>query len=126
MTETRFKIPIDVWERAVDEIHDLLVDVARRLDTITHADLARRVTAVTLQPDSNAFHHMLRDVSERAHADAGLLLGALVVSKDYHRPNPGFFDLARRLGFDVERTRDAEDLFWAEQVDALQRWWGDR
>ena len=126
MGETRFNIPVETWDAAVDEIHELLVPVARRRETVTYSDVVARLNAVTLEPDSSAFHHMLGDVSTRTFDEGAPLLSAVVVHKGDGRPGGGFAKLARRLGFDVAEDPVVEDIFWAQQLDEVHQWWRTR
>jgi len=122
VTETRFNIPPDLWARGVDEIYELLADVARRSTTITYGDVAQ-LESVTLEPDSRAFHHMLGDVSVRAVDLGAPLLSAVVVHRGGGRPGRGFCELARRLGFEMADDPIVEDVFWGRQIEAVHAWW---
>lgn len=126
MSETRFNIPVETWDATVDEIHDLLVPVAHRRETIPYGDVVARLSAVTREPDSSAFHHMLGDVSSRTFDEGAPLLSAVVVHKGDGRPGGGFAKLARRLGFDVAEDPLAEEIFWAQQLEAVHEWWRKR
>jgi hypothetical protein len=123
MPEERFKIPALDWERAVDELYGLLVDVARRQETITYSETVVRLSAVRLDPEAYAFHAMLGEVSERTFDEGGTLLSAVVVHKGDGRPGGGFCDLARHLGFSLPDDSVAEDVFWAQQLEAVHKWW---
>jgi hypothetical protein len=126
MDGTRFNITPDVWEQAVTEIFDMLIGVARRRTTTTYSDVASRIQCVRLEPESHAFHWMLGDTSRRAFDAGGPLLSVVVLGRETHRPGGGFFDLARDLGFEVGEDRDAEDLFWADQLEQVHAWWRRR
>lgn len=126
MSEIRFNIPAEAWRRAVDELYELLADVARRGTTIAYSDVVTRLTTVALEPDSYAFHHMLGEVSARSFDEGAPLLSAVVVHKDDGRPGGGFCELARRLGFEISEDRLAEDIFWGEQLEAVHGWWRRR
>ena len=126
MSDTRYNLPIDTWERAVAELTDVLVPVARRGTTVTYSDAVSNLSTVHLTADSTAFHVLLGDVS-RASFDAGApLLSAVVVAKDSGQPGGGFYDLTRQLGFDVPDERVAESMFWASHLDEFHRWWRRR
>ncbi len=123
MSDTRYNLPIDTWERAVAELTDVLVPVARRGTTVTYSEAVSNLSTVHLTGDSTAFHVLLGDVS-RASFDAGApLLSAVVVAKDSGQPGGGFYDLARELGFDVPDEPAAESMFWGAHLDEVHRWW---
>lgn len=124
--QRRFNLPIEIWDAAVDELHDLLVEVARRRATISYSDVVAAMRTVSLPPDSTAFHHMLGDVSARTFDDGAPLLSAVVVHKHDGKPGGGFARLARRLGFEVDENAAAEDAFWGQQLTAVHAWWSDR
>lgn len=126
MTNSRFNIPVETWDATVDEIHDLLVPVAHRRETIPYGDVVARLSAVTLEPNSSAFHHMLGDVSSRTFDEGAPLLSAVVVHKGDGRPGGGFAKLARRLGFEVAENPLAEEIFWGQQLEAVYEWWRKR
>lgn len=125
-SQRRFNIPLDTWHRAVDELFELLVDVARRRGIVAYGDVVSQLRIVTLEPDSSAFHHMLGEVSARAFDEGAPLLSAVVVHKHDGRPGGGFCDLARRLGFEVGDGSVAQDIFWAQQLQAVHAWWRRR
>jgi hypothetical protein len=128
VAETRFNIPMASWELAVDQLYGMLEEVARRgpRTTITYGEVVDRLTAVRLEPDSHAFHHMLGDVSTRSFDASGPLLSAVVVHKDDGRPGGGFCKCARGLGFPVDTDRAAEEAFWGQQLEAVYAWWRTR
>ena len=128
MTEPRprFNIPAQTWDAAVDELHGLLVLVARRRSTVSYSTAASSMATVSLPPDSSAFHHMLGDVSARALDDGAPLLSAVVVHKHDGKPGGGFARLGRRLGFEVAEDDVAEDVFWGQQLSAVHDWWSRR
>lgn len=122
----RFNVPTETWDAAVDEVYDLLAEVARRSETISYGAVVARMSTISLAPDSTAFHHLLGDVSKRAFDEGAPLLSAVVVHKDDGKPGGGFARLGRRLGFEVPAEPAAEDVFWGQQLTAVHGWWGRR
>lgn len=94
----------------------VLLDCARRSDTIAYSDLVHRVKAVSLSPDSYALRQMLGEVStESDHAGGGMLTVLVVHKGGDKQPGPGFFELARKLG------RDTTDPIkcWIEEFNSV-------
>jgi hypothetical protein len=108
---------IDDLDRAVEETRRILVSVAREEGTITYTDLCQRITSISLEPHSYALANILGRVSAAEDAGGRGMLSALVVYKGDRdiRPGVGFFNLARERGYPIP-DRDAEDIFWANQV----------
>jgi hypothetical protein len=123
MDGTRYGITPEEWDRAVDEVEDILVGVARRRGEITYSEVVDRVTTVRLSANSPAFHQMLGDVSARAFDAGAPLLSAVVIRKGDGYPGPGFANLARRLGFTVESGDEPELEFWGQQLERVREWW---
>lgn len=90
------------WDRAKAEMVSILLDCARRSDTVAYSDLVHKVKTVSLSPDSYALRQMLGEVSMESDQAGGGMLTVLVVHKGGDRqPGPGFFELARKLGRDT-------------------------
>lgn len=102
-----------------------LVEKAHFIGAVERCKVAR-LTSVTLEPESYAFHHMLGSVSARAFDEGGPLLSAVVVHKDDGRPGGGFCELARGVGFEIADDGLAEDIFWGQQIEAVHAWWRRR
>ena len=121
-----FNIADDVWDRAVDEIREQLVAVARQGRTIPYSDLAQSLTTLHLTADARAFHEMLGDVSRRAFDRGEPLLSAIVVHKHDDKPGSGFCRMARGLGYEVEGDTAAEDAFSGREMERVWGWWRRR
>src|SRR5688572_11337097 len=90
----------DGWNSAMEQAKAVMVDVARREDTITYSELVARVSAITLDPHSYAMRAFLGEISTAEHGQGRGLLSVVVVYKyGDQMPGPGFFDLARTLGY---------------------------
>ena len=110
----------EAWERAKDEAREILIDVARREDTIAYSDLTSRIHAIVLDPHSYAMRAFLGEISSAEHEHGRGMLSAVVVYKyGEQMPGPGFFELARSLGF---RVQD-ETVFWVEEVRRVYQAW---
>ncbi len=88
--------------------------------TITYGELARRITALTFEPDSNIFHALLGEISqEEDAANRGMLSVVVIHQGGDMRPGPGFFKLAQELEKD---THDLE-AFWQAEFARVRIAW---
>jgi hypothetical protein len=108
------------WDGAKDEALGVLRAVARREDTIAYSDLVGRISAIRLDPHSHAMRTFLNEISTTEHQeDRGMLSVVVVYRYGDQMPGPGFFELARSLGY---RFRD-ETQFWVEHLRAVYQIW---
>lgn len=108
------------WERAKEQARDLLIVVARREDTIAYSDLVARIGAISLDPHSYAMRAFLCEISTGEYNEGrGMLLVVVVYKYGDQMPGPGFFELARDLGYKV---RD-ETEFWLEELKRVYQVW---
>jgi hypothetical protein len=77
--------------------------VARQRETLTYRPLMEEVELdYTLSRDRNVIANVLDRISRRSHKEHGILLSVLVHRKNGQAlPGPGFFSLARELGYAV-------------------------
>ncbi|MCA9500577.1 MAG: hypothetical protein KC588_15395 [Nitrospira sp.] len=109
----KYGFPEEAWDRAIDQAHAVLVQIARSEDLISYSNLCSRIPAIQLEPHSYAMREFLGEISTAEHHRGKGLLSVVVVYKhgDQH-PGPGFFELARGLGYQV----DDETQFWIDQL----------
>jgi Arc/MetJ-type ribon-helix-helix transcriptional regulator len=100
---------------ALDEKERLrksLSDLARRRECIAYGELGARTG---FHPQSPRLHELLCEIStEEAEAGRGML-SAVVVKRGTKRPGGGFFDLAERLGREVNQ----QDTFWRTELELV-------
>lgn len=108
------------WDRAKDEAVEVLRAVARGEQTIAYSELSTRIAAIRLDPHSYAMRAFLGEIStaEDQHG-RGMLSVVVVYRHGDQMPGPGFFELARSLGY---RFTD-ETRFWVEHLKAVYRAW---
>lgn len=114
--ETHHGVALHLWNRAKEEIRTILVSIARRKALISYSDLASKVRAVPLGPDSHALHEMLGEISVEEDTGHRGMLSVLVVHKTGdQQPGRGFFQLAERL------NRDTSDVVacWITEMNAV-------
>ncbi|UPK04558.1 HNH endonuclease [Bradyrhizobium sp. 170] len=103
----------EVWGFAKEEALSVLRRKAVQNDPlITYSDIAKEIRAIKFEPDDKRLHELLGEISVDENAAGRGMLSVLVVHKHgEHKPGPGFFVLAKRLG---RKTSDPEELFVAE------------
>ena len=106
------------WEKAKVEAIQILSDVARRENTISYSDLAKRIHAISIDPHDYAMRTFLGEISTEEHdRNRGMLSAVVVYKLGDQMPGPGFFDLARDLG---NRFRD-ETEFWIKELQRVYK-----
>lgn len=113
---TRFRYSESEWAAAVDDVERVLLEHARRGETLTYGDLVAALTTVRLHPHSPVLPALLTEVDERTWARDGVMLGAIVHHKegDHMRGNR-FFLTAEALGRDVGDRH----AFWEAEVEQV-------
>ena len=108
------------WNDAKRQVREVLIDCAKARDVISYFELAVRVAAIKLDPDSLALRTMLREIGNEEHAAGRGMLTALVVSTaSQRRPDLEFFYLATQLG---KNTNDVLRC-WINELKRLFRYW---
>jgi hypothetical protein len=119
----KYGFEIEDWDKAKAEMKTLLVQRARLRGMMPYSDLVRKVTAISLEPNSPALSTMLGEISaEEDDAGRGLLT-VIVVHKDGDmQPGPGFFELAKQRG------RNTGDILkcWIEELKKVHATWSQR
>ena len=107
------------WQRARQQVFEVLVDQARRCELISYSDLVEQIDAIDLEmssdKDRGALGWLLGDVSRETDETGIGMLSAMAVLKDRNVPAFGFYDLARQLGYEF----DDPELFWANQYEQV-------
>jgi hypothetical protein len=110
----------ETWVAAKREMRDVLIETARRGQTIAYSELASRIQTISFHPQEPAFAAMLGEISEEEDQNGRGMLTVLVVHQGGDmRPGPGFFHLAQRLGRDVADL----DRTWVEEFKKVTSHW---
>lgn len=108
------------WEAAKAEARHVMVAAASQAGFVTYSDLVAQITALALAPRSTELAHMLGEISTAEHeAGRGMLTVVVVHKHGDQMPGPGFFRLARSLGYEA-KDRNA---FWLEELERVHRTW---
>ena len=108
------------WHQAKQEVRAALIERAKAQNVISYSELAVKVIAIKLEPQSFALRTMLREiVAEENAAGRGMLTALVVYSSGDMQPGPGFFDLAGRLG------KNTNDILrcWIKELMAIGQGW---
>lgn len=110
----------NVWSRAKAEAREALISCAKKGKDIVYSELTKQIRSITFQPNDMPFHQLLGQVSTDEHHAKRPLLSVLVVHKDGDRmPGPGFFQLAKNLGFSFDDTL----TYWVEERKRVVEHW---
>lgn len=107
------------WNSAKEEAKQELIRVAGRRDTIFYGDLAAKVTSISFDPHSNAFHALLGEISTDENSKKRGMISALVIKREDRLPGEGFFSLAQELG----RAPHDHLKFWIEECQLVHDTW---
>jgi len=104
------------WECARARLYEMLVDAARRRETVAYKDVAVHVFGGTVPARSRLIMDLLTEVDEQVHAEKGVIIASLVVRADSGIPGVGYFHfIADRFGRDVSDPRTA----WREEAEKV-------
>ncbi len=121
MTTTKYGYKAEDWEAAKEEMRQILVERACLRGMIPYSDLASRIEAIRMEPDSFALAHMLGEISQEEDAAGRGMLSVIVVHKiGDMQPGPGFFQLAKKLGRDLSDKTTC----WVEELHRVHGYWG--
>ena len=110
----------DDWSGAKEEAREAMAAVAARGGIICYSDLVEQIETCTLEPHGAHLAHMLGEIStDEVNAGRGMLTVVVVHKGGDYRPGPGFFELARSLGYE---TSDREG-FWIQEFAKVHGVW---
>ena len=109
---------LERWDKAVEEATIILKGCARDRNMITYSDLCSRIKTIAFNPHVE-IGHLLEDVSRLSFERGEGILSVMVVHKCGDMiPGNGFFDLAKRVGY---QFKDKDKFF----VEELRRVWAE-
>ena len=93
--------PESDWQAAKQQAIQILKDRASRNanPTISYSELTREIKSLQLDPHGTHLTHLLDEISREEHEAGHGMLTVLVVQKETGSPGPGFFKLAKSLGY---------------------------
>jgi hypothetical protein len=115
-SEYRFGLTDEKWEAAKGEVRAAILDAAWERRMTSYGEVARAVTATDLEAHSGLMNHLLGEIFEEEHTAGRPALTSIVTHKDGDKePGPGFYDMARSLGYRF----DEAFVFWSGQVQEV-------
>ena len=117
---TDYGFKTEDWQKAKEEMRQILIEKAKTGQTIPYTDLVAQVKAIDLPRNSPALWHMLGEIStEENAAQRGMLTVIVIHGKGDTLPGAGFFKLAKKLG----RVVSDKTAFWMEELGRVYGSW---
>jgi hypothetical protein len=123
MMTTKYGYFIADWNKAKEEMRQILVERAKVRGMIPYSKLVSQVQTIHIKPESYALAAMLGEISGAENAAGRGMLTVIVVHKSGDmQPGPGFFELAKELG------RDTTDILkcWVEELKKVHAYWSSK
>ncbi len=114
---------ISDWNKAKDEVKNILIGVARRKGRIAYSELAAQIQAISIEAHDFRMAKILGEVStEEEEAGRGMLSVIVVHKSSDMQPGHGFFELAESLG------KDTSDILacWVSEFNRVHDYWANR
>jgi len=121
--ETRYGFLLADWDKAKEEMKQILIERAKVRGMIPYSELVENVKSITMESHSHALDTMLDEISsEEDYAGRGMLTVIVVHKYGDMQPGPGFFELAKKLG------RDVSDILkcWIDELKWVHGHWSNQ
>jgi hypothetical protein len=114
----------DAWETAKTEGKTVLAECACSGNVIAYSDFITRVRAITFtNAHDSRLPYFLEEISvDEDRAGRGMLTALVVQKYGEHKPGPGFFELARKLGRDTKQM----DKCWIDELNTVYTAWAHK
>ncbi len=118
---TKFGYEDADWDLAKREAVKVLGDYANKRQMIPYSEFVPYITAVRFDgPHDPRLFHFLGEISaDEARRGRGMLTALVVHKGGDFQPGPGFFELAKELGHEV----DDIEKFWIQEVKRVFEAW---
>ncbi|MEY3220103.1 MAG: hypothetical protein RIT27_1460 [Pseudomonadota bacterium] len=119
--------PTKDWDKAKEETRNLLVERAKRKNTIAYSEVSAQIAHIIyLDAHDPRLGYLLGEISEKEHFEKRGMLSVLVVhlSGDM-KPGKGFFELAGELGYDVS-DKAKKEKFWIDELIKVYNYWSEK
>jgi hypothetical protein len=115
-SEAHFGLTDQEWDTAVAQLREAIMDAAWNRSMTSYGEIANNVTVRILDPHSTVMNYLLGEIFEQEHNAGSPLLTSIVTHKHGDKePGPGFYDMARSLGYEF----DDPLIFWATKVQEV-------
>ena len=110
-----------------DTLRKALIEAAKNAGLLYYRTAAQLLGLdMTQAADRGEIGRMLDAINRVEHDEGGPLLSAVVVRANSRIPGPGFFPMARRLGYKVGHDEEGERTFWEQEVARVYSHWAER
>ena len=110
-----------------DTLREALIEAAKNARLLYYGKAAQLLGLDMAQAaDRGEIGRMLDAINRVEHDEKRPLLSAVVVRATSKMPGPGFFPMARRLGYAVGDDEQDERAFWEQEVARVYSHWADR
>jgi hypothetical protein len=112
---------VAAWELAKAEGKAVLAECARAKKMISYTDFMHQIRSISFEtPHDARLPQFLAEIStEEAAAGRGMMTALIVRKTGDQRPGMGFFQLGKRLGYEVSDP----EKFWLEEVNKVFASW---
>lgn len=109
------------WAAAKADGKAALIECARAKKMISYTDFMHQIRSISFKtPHDSRLPQFLAEISaEEAEAGRGMMTALIVRKNGDQRPGAGFFQLAKRLGYEVSDP----EKFWLGQVNQVFTSW---
>ena len=109
------------WELAKAEGKAVLAECARDKKMISYIDFMHQIRSISFDtPHDSRLPQLLAEIStEEAEGGRGMMTALIVRKNGDQRPGAGFFQLGKRLGYEVSDP----EKFWLEEVNKVFASW---
>ena len=116
------KMSGDEWNRAKDEIRQILVQVAKAQETISYSKLVGRVQTLVFEARDQRLNLILDEISNMEDEKGRGLLSVIVIHEGGNKmPGLGFFRLAKSRG------RNENDFkCWIDESQKVYSYWSQQ
>ena len=115
-SDYRFALSDTEWDEAKAELRSAIVGAAWERRKTSYGEVARQVCVTHVDPHSGLMNYLLGEIFEEETAAGRPALTAIVTHKNGDmEPGPGFYDMARKLGYEF----DEPFVFWSSQVEEV-------
>ena len=115
-TAATFGLTLEQWDAAKEELRQAILQAAWERRMTSYSEVAQAVSVVPLEPHSGLMNHSLGAIFRDEYEAGRPALTAIVTHKDGDKePGPGFYDMARSLGYRL----DEPFVFWSIQVQEV-------
>ncbi len=109
------------WAALKEEMHDILVGMAKLRQTITYSELASLLQTSYVHHRAPYFHRLIWEMCDDDEAAGHVPLAVLIVRKDTGICGAGYFSAAAAAGADVSDPL----AYWQSEFQRVCDYWSE-